>query len=272
MNALLLAAETTPASFPVLTALVVLPVLGAVALLALPNSRPEHFKQVAFLVSAVVGAMSIWVLTEFDTGATAAEFQLRDHQSWIDGLGISWSLGIDGISLFLVVLTGLLFPLAIVGVDAEHTPKAYYSWLLVLEAGCMGVFLALDLFAFFVFFEIVLVPMYFLIGKWGHGDRAYAATKFFIYTMLGSALMLVGIVSLAVLTASETGNDLSFDLEYLAQTQALATTTGRWIFLAFALAFAVKVPLFPVHTWLPDAHTNAPTCLLYTSPSPRDED
>ena len=123
----------------------------------------------------------------------------------------------------------------------------------------MGVFLAMDLFAFFVFFEIVLVPMYFLIGKWGHGDRAYAATKFFIYTMLGSALMLVGILSLAFLTASETGNDLSFDLEYLAQTQALATTTGRWIFLAFALAFAVKVPLFPVHTWLPDAHTNAPT-------------
>ena len=122
----------------------------------------------------------------------AAEFQFVDRQSWIDGLGISWLLGVDGISLFLVVLTAILFPIAIAAVDAEHSPKAYYAWLLVLETGCMGVFLALDLFAFFVFFEIVLVPMYFLIGQWGHGERAYAATKFFLFTMFGSAFMLVG--------------------------------------------------------------------------------
>jgi NADH-quinone oxidoreductase subunit M len=121
------------------------------------------------------------------------------------------------------------------------------------------VFLALDLFAFFVFFEIVLVPMYFLIGQWGHGERAYAATKFFVYTMFGSALMLVGILATAFLTAAETGNPVTFDLVTLAETQALATNTARWIFLSFAVAFAVKVPLFPVHTWLPDAHTNAPT-------------
>ncbi len=254
----LIASSSGAVDFPVLTALVVIPVLGALLLLTMPNSRPEHFKQVAFLVSGVVAAMSAWVMLEFDTHH-AAEFQFVDHANWIESLGISWSLGIDGISLWLVVLTGALFPLAIVAINAEHTPKAYFAWLLVLEAGCMGVFLALDLFAFFVFFEIVLVPMYFLIGQWGHGDRAYAATKFFIYTMFGSALMLVGIIATAFLTAAETGNPVTFDLIELAESQALATTTARWIFLSFALAFAVKVPLFPVHTWLPDAHTNAPT-------------
>ncbi len=244
-------------SFPVLTAIVVLPMLGALLLLFLPNNRPEHFKQIAFLVSSVVGAMSAWVMIEFEK-ADAAAFQFVDRVDWIEGLGISWSLGIDGISLWLVVLTGALFPIAIVAINAEHTPKAYFAWLLVLEAGCMGVFLALDLFAFFVFFEIVLVPMYFLIAQWGHGDRAYAATKFFIYTMFGSALMLVGILATAYLSKAEIGR-VTFDLVELAEAQALATTTARWVFLSFALAFAVKVPLFPFHTWLPDAHTNAPT-------------
>ena len=251
------------ASFPVLSALVVTPVIGVLVLVLLPNNRPEHFKQVAFLFSAVVGAMSVWVLTEFSTASPAEtagewQFQLIDHHTWIESLGISWSLGVDGISLWLVVLTGLIFPLTIVGIDAGHGPKAYYSWLLILEAGCMGVFLALDLFAFFTFFEIVLVPMYFLIGRWGHGERAYAATKFFIFTMFGSALMLVGILSLAFLNQAETG-DLTFGLVELADSQMIDEMTARWIFLSFALAFAVKVPLFPFHTWLPDAHTNAPT-------------
>ena len=179
-------------SFPVLTALVVTPILGALFLLVLPANRPEYFKQVAFLFTTVTGAFAAWVLVEFET-ASAAAFQFVDSAGWMDSFGISWTLGIDGISLWLVVLTAALFPLAILAIDAEHSPKPYYAWLLVLEAGCMGVFLALDLFAFFVFFEIVLIPMYFLNGQWGHGARAYAATKFFIYTMLGSALMLVGI-------------------------------------------------------------------------------
>ncbi len=254
----LLAASSAEVSFPVLTAMVITPFLGAVLLMVLPNSRPEHFKQVAFLVSTLTAGMTAWVMVQFDT-AHAGDFQFVDHYQWVESLGISWSLGLDGISLWLVVLTGALFPIAILAIDAEHTPKPYYAWLLVLEAGCMGVFLALDLFAFFVFFEIVLVPMYFLIGQWGHGERAYAATKFFIYTMMGSALMLVGIISTAVVTASTTGNDLTFGLVELAETQALSQNAARWIFLSFALAFAVKVPLFPVHTWLPDAHTNAPT-------------
>ncbi|NCG36338.1 MAG: NADH-quinone oxidoreductase subunit M [Actinobacteria bacterium] len=256
----LLAAEVGVAavSFPVLSAMVLTPFLGAIFLLVLPNNRPEYFKQVAFLISALTAAMTAWVMVEFDK-AHAATFQFVDQYEWIESLGISWALGLDGISLWLVVLTGALFPIVILAIDAEHSPKPYYAWILVLEAGCMGVFLALDLFAFFVFFEIVLVPMYFLIGQWGHGERAYAATKFFIYTMMGSALMLVGIISTAVITANTTGNDLTFGLIELAEAQALATNTARWVFLSFALAFAVKVPLFPFHTWLPDAHTNAPT-------------
>ena len=166
----------------------------------------------------------------------------------------------DGISLFLVVLTGVLFPIAIVACDPPHDAKAYYVWLLVLETGCLGVFLSLDLVLFFLFFEVVLIPMYFLIGSWGHDNRKYAATKFFLFTMLGSALMLVGMLTLVLLTARQTGDAVTFNLLELAEDAgALPTITARWIFLSFALAFAVKVPMFPVHTWLPDAHTEAPT-------------
>ena len=156
----------------------------------------------------------------------------------------------------------MLFPIALLAVDPGHDDRAYYAWLLLLEAGVMGVFLALDLVIFFLCFEVVLVPMYFLIGRWGHDNRAYAATKFFLYTMAGSALMLVGILTLAFLHADATGGDVTFDLVALAEAQSLGTTTARWVFLSFALAFAVKVPIFPLHTWL---------CLLYTSPSPRDK-
>jgi len=172
--------------------------------------------------------------------------------------GISWHLGVDGVSLFLVVLTGILFPLVILGVDPHHDHKRYLAWLLLLEAGVMGSFLSLDLFLFFIFFEIVLVPMYFLIGGWGYDKRVYAATKFFLYTMLGSAFMLVGIIATAVLARRDIGY-ITFDLVTLAEQASFATNTGRWLFVSFAIAFAVKVPIFPLHTWLPDAHTQAPT-------------
>ena len=246
-------------SFPlVLTLLVLIPAAGALVLLTVPRSRPDLFKLVALLASTLSAALAVWMLVEFDAGSVA-QFQFWDQYTWIEGLGVSWQVGVDGLSLFLVVMTALIFPLAIVGVDAEHSPKPYYAWLLVLETGCLGTFVALDLIMFFVFFEIVLVPMYFLIGGWGHGRRAYAATKFFLFTMFGSALMLVAIVALAFLHSSAVGGDVTFDLLAIAENQVLATNTARWLFLAFALAFAVKVPLFPVHTWLPDAHTNAPT-------------
>ena len=245
-------------SFPVLTSLILVPIIGAMVVALLPGGdRVEITKQIATLASVITAGISFWVLYEFNIDDSG--FQFTESASWIEGMGISWALGIDGISLFLVVLTGVLFPLAILAVDPHHDHTPYYAWILVLEAGVMGVFLTLDLFFFFVFFEVVLVPMYFLIGKWGHGNRQYAAMKFFIYTMAGSAMMLVGILATAFLTASETGNDLTFNLVELAEGQALAQNTARWIFVAFALAFSVKVPLFPVHTWLPDAHTEAPT-------------
>ena len=251
-------AEVSAASFSVLAALVLVPAAGAVLLLAMPRSRPDLFKLVALVATALPAAMAVWMLAEFDSGSSAA-FQFVERWEWIAGWGVSWHAGVDGLSLFLVVMTALIFPLAVAGVTAEHSPKPYYAWLLLLEAGCLGVFVALDLIMFFVFFEIVLVPMYFLIGGWGHGRRAYAATKFFLFTMFGSALMLVAIVALAFLHASAVGGAVTFDLIEIAESQSLATETARWLFLAFALAFAVKVPLFPVHTWLPDAHTNAPT-------------
>jgi NADH-quinone oxidoreductase subunit M len=176
---------------------------------------------------------------------------------WIKEWGISWHLGVDGISLFLVVLTAVLFPFALAGADPHHDVKAYTAWMLVLEAGCLGVFLALDLFLFFVFWEVVLVPMYFLIGGWGYERRVYAALKFFIYTMSGSALMLVGILALVFIHAGH--HPITFDLQTLAREQSFGESTARWLFAAFAISFAIKVPIFPLHTWLPDAHTEAPT-------------
>ena len=253
MMAALLAANV---GFPLLPVLVVLPVLGALAITLTPSTRGDISRVIALMTSIMTAALGVYLMVEFETNA--AGFQFASDQSWITSLGISWLAGVDGISLWLIVLTVLLFPLAIIAVEPEHSPKPYYAWLLVLQTGCLGVFVALDLFMFFVFFEIVLVPMYFLIAKWGHGNRHYAAMKFFIYTMLGSALMLVGMLSLVWLHRNATG-DLTFNLVEIAEAQAVGTTAARWIFLSFAVAFAVKVPIFPLHTWLPDAHTEAPT-------------
>ncbi len=251
-------ASTSGVPFAVLPALVLVPAVGALLVVCLPRRRPELLKLVAVATSVVVGAMSLWLLKGFDA-SQGAEMQFTSRADWISDLGVQWLLGIDGISLFLVVLTGVLFPIALLAVDPGHDDRAYYAWLLLLEAGVMGVFCALDLVVFFLCFEVVLVPMYFLIGRWGHGNRAYAATKFFLYTMAGSSLMLVGILAVAFLHADATGSSITFDLVSIAEAQAIDATAARWIFAAFALAFAVKVPIFPLHTWLPDAHTEAPT-------------
>jgi NADH-quinone oxidoreductase subunit M len=288
--------------FPILTALILVPAVGALAVALVPNARAELHRGVALMFSVATGALAVYLLAAFDKAD--AGYQFETNRSWISDFGISWHLGVDGISLFLVVLTAVLFPIALVGSTPHHDAKSYYAWLLLLEAGCLGVFVALDLFLFFVMFEIVLVPMYFLIGGWGYANRVYAALKFFLFTMFGSALMLVAIVSLAYLhrdaieaenradaagLAAEQQADpesvtpeqeeqldelradvpLSFDLVEIAEARTVTDdsssanpfdwTAARWIFLAFALAFAVKVPLFPLHTWLPDAHTEAPT-------------
>ncbi len=242
--------------FPILTALILTPAIGAFVVTLVSKRRPELVKLIGLLFSGAVAAMSIWLLTSFQSGEAGMQFVSK--HPWIKEWGISWNLGVDGISLFLVVLTGLLWPIALLGASAHHDEKPYMAWLLLLQAGVMGSFLSLDLFLFFVFFEIVLVPMYFLIGRWGYEGRVYAATKFFLYTMVGSALMLVGLVTTVLLAKRDLGY-MTFDVTEIATGASFAASTGRWLFLAFAIAFAVKVPLFPFHTWLPDAHTQAPT-------------
>ncbi len=253
--ALLAATEPAPPFPHLLTTLIAVPAVGALLVALVSRSRADACRQIAFLASALTAALAVWLLLDFDR--SNAGFQYVESFTWVEEFGIGWRLGVDGISLFLVVLTGVLFPLAILAVIPEHDAKPYYAWLLMLQAGAMGAFLALDLFAFFVFFEIVLVPMYFLIGGWGHGNRTYAALKFFLYTMFGSAFLLVGIVALAVLSAE--GGPITFDIRELAGADSLSTNTARLLFCAFAIAFSVKVPIFPLHTWLPDAHTEAPT-------------
>ncbi len=257
MGALLASEAASSTSFPLLAVLILLPFAGAALIGVVPRSRGEFFRPIAILTSVATGALSVFLLTQFDRDSAAFQFTI-DH-AWISDLGVRLHFGVDGISLFLLVLSGIMFPIAILAVKPHGDQKAYYAWMLVLMAGSMGVFTALDMLVFFVFFEIVLVPMYFLIGIWGYSERIYAATKFFLYTMFGSAFMLVGMIALAVLHQRETGSPLTFDIVTLATDQAVSTTAARWIFVAFAIAFAVKVPVFPLHTWLPDAHTQAPT-------------
>ena len=249
-------ADGASATFSVLPALILVPLATAVLIALLPASRGDFVRLVALLGSSITGAMSLFLLADFDVDDGG--FQYVVDSEWVASLGLSWLLAVDGISLFLVVLTGLLFPIAIVTSEPHHEPKPYYLWLMLLMAGSLGAFLALDLLLFFLFFEVVLVPMYFLIGGWGHDGRVYAAMKFFLYTMAASALMLVGIVSVVFLTQRETGT-LTFDVRALAEAQALSDTAALLVFLSFAVAFAVKVPVVPFHTWLPDAHTEAPT-------------
>ena len=243
-------------SFPILTSIVLLPALAAAVIAVLPKSRPEVIRLVGLVAMVATGVLTLVLAVEFDAGQ--AGYQFVSEHTWIEDFGVSWILGVDGISLFLVVLTGVLFPIALAGPKVHREVKSYTAWMLVLEAGCLGSFLALDLFVFFLFFELTLVPMYFIIGGWGYENRVYASLKFFLYTLFGSAFMLVGMLALVFLSA-EGSAAVTFDIRELAERGALAESTARWIFLAFTAAFAVKIPLFPVHTWLPDAHTEAPT-------------
>jgi NADH-quinone oxidoreductase subunit M len=253
---ILAASDGAKSTFSVLPALIAVPLLTAVVIALLPRNRDDYTKLAALVGSTIAGALSIYVMWNFDKADGGFQFVTRGE--WIADLGVSWFLAVDGISLFLVVLTGILFPIAILTTDPHHDSKPYYLWLMLLMAGSMGAFMALDLLLFFLFFEVVLVPMYFLIGGWGHGNRVYAAMKFFLYTMAASALMLVGIVSLVILARGDTGG-LTFDVVQLAENHELSRLASFLVFGSFALAFAVKVPMFPVHTWLPDAHTEAPT-------------
>jgi NADH-quinone oxidoreductase subunit M len=246
------------AGFPLLTFIIFTPLAGAVMVAALPRRRPEIVRAVGYAATAATLGFVGYLLYTFDTSASG--YQLVENHPWIDTLGVRYLVGVDGISLFMVALTALLFPIGLIASQtiSEHL-KSYTMWMLVLESALLGVFLSLDLILFFVFFEIVLVPMYFIIAGWGHDRRVYAALKFYLYTALGSAFLLVGLLTLAFLHAQD--HALTFDLRTLTAWApgGLSDGTAKLLFLAFFAAFAVKVPLFPVHTWLPDAHTEAPT-------------
>lgn len=246
--------------FPFLTTLVFLPVGGAVACTLLPRSaRPEDQRRLALVVGATsmiaTLAVALALAVEFRVGD--AGYQFQSVHEWIPALGISWHLGVDGISLFLVLMAAVLFPLALLGAPEAHRARSYVAWLLLLEAACLGSFVALDLVLFFLFFEVTLVPAYFVIAGWGTGRRGAAATKFFLYTFLGSAFLLVGIVAVAVIHDQQTGR-FTFDLLALEHTR-LGLQTQVLLFLAFTAAFAVKAPIFPFHTWSPDAYGSSPT-------------
>ena len=242
--------------FPILTTIVLAPVVAAAVVALLPRSRPDLARWLGLGASTAVGVLTLVLAVDFEAGR--AGFQFVSEHRWIDEIGVSWILGVDGISLFLVVLTGVLFPVALAAQRIDRDVKSYTAWMLLLEAGCLGAFLALDLFVFFVFFEITLVPMYFIIGQWGYENRVYASLKFFLYTLFGSAFLLVGMLGVVFLSAKGAA-PVTFDIRELVERAPLAEATARWLFLAFAVSFAVKVPLFPLHTWLPDAHTEAPT-------------
>ncbi|MGH9309125.1 MAG: complex I subunit 4 family protein, partial [Vicinamibacterales bacterium] len=245
-----------------LSLIVFLPLAGAILVLIAGGrgDRPERqplVRVIALVTSLVTFAATLFLWWRFDPASAA--FQFEERHAWMPDLGIQYYIGVDGISLLLVVLTGFLTPIALLSAwDSIHKGvKSFAFFILALETAMLGVFVSIDLFLFYVFWDAMLIPMYFLIGIWGYERRIYAAVKFILYTMAGSVLMLIAIIALAVAHANATGAP-SFnllDLYGLTLTQRFEF----WGFLAFAVAFAIKVPLFPFHTWLPDAHVEAPT-------------
>jgi NADH-quinone oxidoreductase subunit M len=238
-----------------LTVITFLPLLSVAALLLLRSDDHVWIRRIALAASVAEFALSLFLLPKFDLANP--NYQFEELHDWIARWNIHYHLGVDGISLFLVLLTTFLTPIAILcsWESIRENVKGFFISLLVIETAMIGVFVSLDLFLFFVFWELTLIPMYFMIGMWGHERRIYAAVKFILYTMFGSILMLVAILWLYGLSGTF---DLDGIQQYLASA-SLPATTELLLFGAFFLAFAIKVPLFPLHTWLPDAHTEAPT-------------
>jgi NADH-quinone oxidoreductase subunit M len=260
--------------FPLLSLIVWLPTVGALLLFALPRDKVEMQRRVALLVASITFALSCVLPFTFEgallpTGSEAAAplMQFVDQAPWIPAWGISYLVGIDGISLWLVLLTTFITPITILSTwDSVHEKvRAFQMLVLVLETAMLGVFVALDTFLFYVFWEFSLIPMAFLIGVWGSENRRYAAVKFFLYTFAGSVFMLLAIIALSFMHYAATGAaSTTFDLRQITADLrsgafALDVSTARWLFGGFFLAFAIKVPLWPWHTWLPDAHVQAPT-------------
>jgi NADH-quinone oxidoreductase subunit M len=236
--------------------LIFLPLIGAFALILFPGSAHGAIRTFSLVVTTVVFFLSLKLFYGFETNA---EMQFVRNLPWMPSLGISYKVGIDGMSLFLVLLVTFLMPVSVLSTFEAITErvKEFHFCMLLLETAMIGAFVALDLFLFYIFWEMMLIPMYFLIGMWGGERRIYATIKFFIFTMVGSLLMLVAILVLVFAYKGQTG-ELTFELSRLYGVQL--SSGAQWLlFLAFALSFAIKVPMFPFHTWLPDAHVEAPT-------------
>jgi len=240
----------------VLSLITFLPLAGSVALLFVPKEKPQIVRMVAVVFSGAAFLASLWLWANFNTGTS--DFQFVERASWIPTFNIQYLLGLDGLSLVMVVLTTLLTVLCVIAsFGLENRIKEYFFFFLLLETGMIGVFVGLDLFLFYVFWELTLVPMYFLIGIWGGPRKEYAAIKFFLFTLFGSVFMLIALLALYFNTQPHT-----FDyMEILKQSPTLALGLQMWIFLGFYLGLSVKVPAFPFHTWLPLAHVEAPTAV-----------
>ncbi|HSC70608.1 MAG TPA: NADH-quinone oxidoreductase subunit M, partial [Candidatus Methylomirabilis sp.] len=245
--------------WPILSIVTFLPLAGAVLLLLVDGRHEETIKRLTFGVSVLTFLVSLPLYSGFQLNVPGMQFV--EQRPWIAGFGVQYYVGIDGISLLMVLLTTFLTAIAILSSFTAITTsvKEYMICMLLLETGMLGVFVALDLVLFYLFWEGMLIPMYFLIGVWGGPQRIYATVKFFLYTMAGGVLMLVGIISLYYLHGGQPGGVFTFDLLRIASGLKLPFATQAWLFLAFAVAFAIKVPMFPFHTWLPDAHVEAPT-------------
>ncbi len=240
----------------VLSLITFLPLVGALVLLFVPKEKPQLVRLLAVISSGAAFLASLWLWANFNTGT--ADFQYVEKCAWIPLFNIQYFMGVDGLSLVLVLLTTLLTLLSIIAsFGIEDRIKEYFFFFLLLETGMIGVFLALDMFLFYVYWELTLVPMYFLIGIWGGPKKEYAAIKFFLFTLFGSVFMLIALLALYFNTLPHT-----FDYtEILKQAPALALNVQLWIFLGLYLGFAVKIPAFPFHTWLPIAHVEAPTAV-----------
>ena len=250
--------ENNPFDFPLLSLVVFFPALAALGILFFVNKKDEGRIRWLANIAAFIGfllSLPLW----FAFDASGPQFQFGERYSWIPSIGVEYNIAMDGISLLLILMTTLLGFIAILSSWKAVTErvKQYYVFLLFLQTGMLGVFVALDFFLFYVFWEVMLVPMYFLIGVWGGARKLYAAIKFFLYTLVGSVLMLLGILALYFAHHAATG-EYTFDLLRLMET-SYASGLQFWVFLAFFVGFAIKVPMFPFHTWLPDAHVEAPT-------------
>ncbi len=244
----------------ILSGILALPLLGAMVIVLMSAENKRLIKTLGLVFSTASFLLSLWLFLKFD--AANGGMQFVEKHAWIASLDISYHLGVDGISLLLVVLTTFLTPIALLASweSIENKLKGYVALMLLLEVGTLGVFMSLDMFLFYVFWEFMLIPMYFIIGIWGGAERIYAAVKFFLYTMVGSLLMLVAIIWLGYYASTQPGGMFTTDLMKLYTiAPGIPASIQTWMFLAFALSFCIKVPLFPFHTWLPDAHVQAPT-------------